>query len=173
MPVPGICFPRPPLGLWAGGFLRASSGEPWFDASIIERAVGVPGGMRDASHRTPHYGPPGQESLQPKGVSQINLQGGWRGVETQEKDIVRYCCCPNHPRPPPCPLPRPYEADPSTRVRGRNPIEGERKLFQGAYRLLLHLQDRLVGVIETKEATERFAGRLSGELGKPMCASVP
>lgn len=49
-------------------------------------------------------------------------------------------------------------------------MEGERKLFQGAYRLLLHLQDCLVGVIETKEATERLAGRISGELGKPMCA---
>lgn len=52
-------------------------------------------------------------------------------------------------------------------------MEGERKLFQGAYRLLLHLQDRLVGVIETKEAIERFAGRISGELGKPTCARVP
>lgn len=33
----------------------------------------------------------------------------------------------------------------------------------GAYRLLLHLQDCLVGIIETKEATKTWAQRLSGE----------
>lgn len=50
-------------------------------------------------------------------------------------------------------------------------MEGE-KLSLGAYRLLLHLQDRLIGVIETKEAAERFEGRTSGEQGKLMCTGV-
>lgn len=58
------------------GILGTSSGEPRFNAGLIKSAVGVPGCVGDPSHRTPHYGPTGQESLQPKGISQINLRGG-------------------------------------------------------------------------------------------------
>lgn len=89
MPEAGICFPRPPLDLWAGEFLeipRTSSGEPWFNARLVQCTVGVPGGVRDASHGTPHYGPPGQESLQPKRISKINLQGEPRAMETWKRD---------------------------------------------------------------------------------------
>lgn len=39
----------------------------------------------------------------------------------------------------------------------------------GAYRLFLHLQDRLVGIIETKEATKTRAQRLSGKPRKLVC----
>lgn len=88
MPEPGFCFPRPPLDLWAGEFLetpRTFSGEPRFDASVIERAVGVPGGVGDPSHGTSHYGPPGQESLQAKRISKIHLQGGSRARETWKR----------------------------------------------------------------------------------------
>lgn len=88
--------------------LRTSSGEPGLNASVVERAIGVPGGVRDPSHGASHYGPPGQESLQPKRVSKI-------------------------------------------------------------HRLFLHLQDRLVGIIETKEATKTRAQRLSGKPRKLVC----
>lgn len=61
--------------------LRTSSGEPGLNASVIERAIGVPGGVRDPSHGASHYGPPGQESLQPKRVSKIHLQETWERQE--------------------------------------------------------------------------------------------
>lgn len=62
----------------SGASLRTSSGEPGFNAGLIKGTVGVPGRVGDPSHRTPHYGSPGQECLQPKRIPQINLQGGQR-----------------------------------------------------------------------------------------------
>lgn len=73
---PDIRFPRPPLGLWArssSGSLGMSSGEPGFDAGLVKGVVGVPGRVCNPSHGTPHDGPPGQESLQPKRIPKINL----------------------------------------------------------------------------------------------------
>lgn len=55
-----------------GEFLRGPSGEPRFNAGLIKGTVGVPGRVGDPSHWTPHYGPPGKQSLQPKRVPQIN-----------------------------------------------------------------------------------------------------
>lgn len=78
-----------------GEFLRGPSGEPRFNAGLIKGTVGVPGRVGDPSHWTPHYGPPGKQSLQPKRVPQIN-------------------------------------------------------------QLLLHLQDCLICIIETKEAAKRL-----------------
>lgn len=70
-----------------------------------------------------------------------------------------------------CPRSPPHRVNPSAQgVSGR---EGYRlrwgcarrkgKSSQGAHRLLLHLQDRLICIIETKEATKRLrAGRGGG-----------
>lgn len=80
---------------------RTASGEPRLDASVIEGAIGVPGGMRDPSHLTPHYGPPGQESLQAKRIPKINLQvggGPWRHGRKAD-DEVRLVARPSLPPP--------------------------------------------------------------------------
>lgn len=88
-----------------GESLRSPSGEPRFNAGLIKGTVGVPGRVGDASHRTPHYGPPGQESLQPKRVPQINLQGGSRDKEERHRErqskFPRASQTPSrgHPRP--------------------------------------------------------------------------
>ena len=101
-PRPDIQGSIPSLG---GEFLRGPSGEPRFNAGLIKGTVGVPGRVGNPSHWTPHYGPPGQESLQPKRVPQINLQGGSRGMKKDTgRDKVSSC---RHPRPPP------HRVDPS------------------------------------------------------------
>lgn len=108
MPEAGICSPRPPFDLWAGEFLetpRTSSGEPRLNARLVECTVGVPGGVRDASHGTPHYGPPGQESLQPKRISKVHLQGEPRAVETWKRDRSETLLVSGPASPPPTPPP--------------------------------------------------------------------
>lgn len=54
--------------------------------SFIKSEVGVLGCAGNPSHRTPHCGPQGQESLQPKRIPQINLQGGWTGMEKRHRE---------------------------------------------------------------------------------------
>ena len=95
-----------------GEFLRGPSGEPRFNAGLIQGTVGVPGRVGDPSHWTPHYGPPGKQSLQPKRVPQINLQGGSTGMEERHRE--RQSKFPLASQTP-SPQGRPF----SFRVRGR------------------------------------------------------